>query len=148
MWPSSWTPAALSETSAWGRRASRHVENECAVRIWHGISFLFLHCRWAFKHAQDVLFPHLFAGSKETDINMTLLPLQQLPNLQGQDRAIDGENVVHQCHCQQTHLKTEKTSKNESLPEGQVRFVTGLYPFEFLSYLFKISSTFLINNPA
>lgn len=51
---------------------------------------------------------------------MTLLPLQQLPNLQDQDRAIDGENVVHQCHCQQTHLKTEKTSKNSSLPEGQI----------------------------
>lgn len=67
-----------------------------------------------------MLFPHLFAGSEETDINMTLLPLQQLPKLQDQDGAIDAENVVHQCHCQQTHLKTEKTSKNPSLPEGQV----------------------------
>lgn len=51
------------------------------------------------------LFSHLFAGSQEADINVSPVLLQQLHNLQDEDRAIEVVNVVHQRHCQQTNLQ-------------------------------------------
>lgn len=62
------------------------------------------------------MFSHLFAGSQETDVNVSPALLQQLHNLQDQDRAIEVVKVVDQGGRQQSNLQDteDKTEPPDS----------------------------------